>query len=203
MNAIIKRFRQYPPALQLLLGVLALVVMAMIWHDLIWAVSKQLDERTAEYVAAVEQSKLRGSAVTADIERVVLLHGEIQPPRPANTGAAEVTRVVDEIVRRHPVTELVQEMKQRTRFPRGELESLVPARNQPERLGVEVRFTSRPDVAYAVIAELESSSVIESVKDVSMNRVTDARRREVAVTINLEAWVYSPATVPGAGGIRR
>ncbi|MCZ6494322.1 MAG: hypothetical protein O6933_09610, partial [Planctomycetota bacterium] len=63
----------------------------------------------------------------------------------------------------------------------------------------DFRFDAAPDEAIAIIAELESSPMIEAISSVRITRVSGTRK--VTVDLTVEAWIVSAEPRRRMGGV--
>jgi hypothetical protein len=194
---LVERYRAWPRALQW--GALAAIGIAafLLWDSLIRPLSDDLNRQSQVIESNV--SNIRASMAIADelkkIERVAECLGPVTKPGGRAEGATDLNRIVNDVLKKHAVTNQSFDMRVGGKLPTGALMT-VSGGKRPERLAGDLRFTSSTDEAIAIISELESSPEIEMIKSV---RMTKDANRKVKVNLSLEAWVLPVESTKGGG----
>ena len=116
--------------------------------------------------------------------------GSVLPPGDEQKRPLELGQAVDEVLRRHGVSE-ASKSSRRASLPPGELTKKLAAER---RLGIavqDVRFNATPEVASRVLADLEQMPVVASVSRVEINQTSgdDKAKRLVQVALSVETLV--------------
>lgn len=115
--------------------------------------------------------------------------GVVQVPGPGDVARDELHDIVNEVLKRHSVTDDSFASRGTVKAGRDALRGVIPPGRDLEKITGELRFDAEADEAVAIIAELERSPEIESLSNVRLTRKAGARRMTVDVTV--EAWIYS------------
>ena len=169
------------------------------------------------YEALVLQPAAAWSAKAADIERdvaaaratnsntmsVVRLKdpiealGEVELPAKPSESREALQRTVNDVVKKHKVSEVFFDTRGQTSLPRGVLEGVISTTERAEAISGELRFEATQDVIAAVIRDLESSPEIEAVTTVRLNKPAGrVSGQKLNVSLMLEAWVRAPKNTP-------
>jgi hypothetical protein len=192
---LVDRYRALPRALQW--GVLTVIGVAafLLWDATIRPLTDDLDRQAASIEADVGRIRA-GESIAEDfnkVARVVECLGPVAKPGGQGDGADDLTRIVNDVIKKRAVSDWSFDMRLQGKLPTGALASIGDGKRL-ERLAGDLRFTATTEDAMAVIAELESSPEIESIKSL---RVTKDANRKVKVNLSLESWVLPSETTKG------
>ena len=194
---LVERYRSLPRAGQW--GVLAIIgiVAFLLWDATIRPLTDDLN-RKSEHIEA-DVAKIRAGMTIVDdlkkVQRVVEFVGPVVKPGGQAEGGADLLRIVNDVLRKHAVTNPSFDYRPQGKLPNGVL-ATVTGGKRLEKLGGDLRFTSSTEDAIAIISDLESSPEVESVSSV---RMTKDANRKVKVNLSLEAWVLPSETAKGGG----
>lgn len=191
------RFRQWPRAMQWA----ALAAVAIAFFFLWDSVLSDYTDRVARAADGIETQAVevrRAGDIARDLQmvgEVVQGIGPVAKPKDAAKGTRELQDAINEILKKHPVSNQDFDLRTKGRLPPGTLANVTSRRL--DRLTVDLKFLSSPEDATAIIAELESSPVIASVNSV---RIVKDANRKVKVNLTIESWVESSDAGRGARG---
>lgn len=160
------------------------------WHD-------HADEMLKE-VGEAARSENRSRQLRAMREPILGL-GAVETPGNEAQGSNALNDAVNEVLKRHSVTRDSFNLRGATRLPRTTLSQIIQPNQLVQRITGDFRFDAAPDEAVAIIAELESSPVIEAISSVRITRVSGTRK--VTVDLTVEAWIVSAEPRRRMGGV--
>ena len=200
-QTIWNRFRQLPRAVQWA-GLAAIGIglfllydehvrpITTTWHD-------HADEMLTE-VGEAAKSENRSRQLRAMREPILGL-GAVETPGNEAQGSNALNDAVNEVLKRHNVTRDSFNLRGATRLPRSTLSQIIQTNQLVQRITGDLRFDAAPDEAIAIIAELESSPMIEAISSVRITRVSGTRK--VTVDLTVEAWIVSAEPRRRMGGV--
>jgi len=200
-QTIWNRFRQLPRAVQWA-GLAAIGIglfllydehvrpITTTWHD-------HADEMLKE-VGEAAKSENRSRQLRA-IREPILGLGGVETPGNEAQGSNALNDAVNEVLKRHNVTRDSFNLRGATRLPRSTLSQIIQTNQLVQRITGDFRFDAAPDEAIAIIAELESSPMIEAISSVRITRVSGTRK--VTVDLTVEAWIVSAEPRRRMGGV--
>ncbi|MCZ6492729.1 MAG: hypothetical protein O6933_01480 [Planctomycetota bacterium] len=200
-QTIWNRFRQLPRAVQWA-GLAAIGIglfllydehvrpITTTWHD-------HADEMLTE-VGEAAKSENRSRQLRAMREPILGL-GAVETPSNEAQGSNALNDAVNEVLKRHNVTRDSFNLRGATRLPRSTLSQIIQTNQLVQRITGDLRFDAAPDEAIAIIAELESSPMIEAISSVRITRVSGPRK--VTVDLTVEAWIVSAEPRRRMGGV--
>ncbi|MFB3138343.1 MAG: hypothetical protein ACE10B_03885 [Phycisphaerales bacterium] len=200
-QTIWNRFRQLPRAVQwaslaaIGIGLFLLYdehvrPITTTWHD-------HADEMLKE-VGEAARSENRSRQLRAMREPILGL-GAVETPSNEAQGSNALNDAVNEVLKRHNVTRDSFNLRGATRLPRSTLSQIIQTNQLVQRITGDFRFDAAPDEAIAIIAELESSPMIEAISSVRITRVSGTRK--VTVDLTVEAWIVSAEPRRRMGGV--
>lgn len=200
-QTIWNRFRQLPRAVQWA-GLAAIGIglfllydehvrpITTTWHD-------HADEMLKEVgVAAMSENRSRQLRT---MREPILGLGAVETPGNEAQGSNALNDAVNDVLKRHSVTRDSFNLRGATRLPRRTLSQIIQTNQLVQRITGDLRFDAAPDEAVAIIAELESSPVIEDISSVRITRVSGTRK--VTVDLTVEAWIVSAEPRKRMGGV--
>ncbi|MCH8152606.1 MAG: hypothetical protein IH830_09575 [Planctomycetes bacterium] len=160
------------------------------WHD-------HADEILKE-VGEAARSENRSRQLRAMREPILGL-GAVETPGNEAQGSNALNDAVNEVLKRHTVARDSFNLRGATRLPRNTLSQIIQPNQLVQRITGDFRFDAAPDEAVAIIAELESSPMIEAISSVRITRVSGTRK--VTVDLTVEAWIVSAEPRKRMGGV--
>lgn len=154
--------------------------------ELVWKYAREWSAESTQIEQALDRGGRRAGTVTTDLRRSVATFGPLEPPGPAATGREELARAIDEALRAHKVNGYGYEARTGQRVKDADAATLGGA---IDRLQAEVKFEVGADELPSLVAELESSPVIDGITSLRLERVDAGRKVKVQATI--ESWVIS------------
>ena len=195
---LVNRFLALPRAMQWALLAIAGMVLLVIWDYGINPVSDLVSRKSSEIEQKV--SEVRASRqISGDFKRMeplVVSLGPVQAPRSEAAGSAAFTTLVNDLMKKHGITDQNFNLRQRGNLPKNALTEILQGK-RAERLTADLKFSAKPEVAVAILADLESSPDIEQISQV---RLTKDQNGKVKVHYVLEAWVIAAEGSSSATG---
>lgn len=186
LERVIQQVQQMPRATQWAICALLGLILFLIWDQVAWPLTNDWKQRADAIQNDVQQVK----ASQDILEQFQSLHsqitaiGAVKIPGDKARRISAVQNIVNEILGKYSVSEQSFGITD-GRVKRGTLSSISGIRKLSAIKG-ELQFTATPDVATAIIAELESDENIEFISVVRLNK---APGRKIKVRLTLEAWV--------------
>ncbi len=106
--------------------------------------------------------------------------------------SGELNARLEEILRQRKVSSLSIRARAPVPLGRSAMDDVIGEGEQVQRLILDIDFESSPEVAAAVLADLEQAREVASVGRVSMRRLDRGGQRAVQVSLSPEAWVIAP-----------
>lgn len=147
------------------------------------ALQAGVDRRNERARAESEAGRLR-SLAAANFGAPAL------PGRAERSG--ELNARLEEVFRGRAVGSLAMKARAPVALGRGALEAGLQEIEQAQRLIVDVDFESTPDVATAVLADLERAGEIAAINRIILRKIEKDGKKLVQVSISPEAWVIGP-----------
>lgn len=169
----------------LVLGVLVLLGW-VVADEFLWAPARSWAAESERIEQALDRGTRRESSVTSDLRRSVATFGAVQAPGPAANGREELARSIDEVLRKHKVAGYSYEARTGQRVKDADAGMLGAA---IDRLQAEVKFETKAEDLPKVIADLESSPVIDGISALRIDK--NDQTRKITVQATIEAWVQS------------
>lgn len=198
---LLNRFLALPRAVQWALLAASGIALFIMWDSWIGPIVENLD-RQAETISNDVRSIRAARDLADDLRKpdlagIVTAVGAVTPPRNPATGTNSFTAVVNELMKKHGITDQDFSLRTRGKLQKNALIGVLPAGKRAERLTGDLKFSAKPDVAVAILAALESSPDIEQVSSV---RMTKDQNGKVKVQYTLEAWVTANETAASGAG---
>jgi len=190
-NSMLVRFLALPRAVQWALLAAIGVGLFLVWDSWIAPLKDDLDKKSSLIEAQVRE--IRGGRDLVDVlnkpelKNVVIGVGTVKPPRSPSTGTRAFTDVVNALMRKHGITDQDFSLRTRGKLQKNALVQVLNGK-RGERLTGELKFYAKPEVAMAILSELEASPDIEQVANV---RLTKDQAGKIKVQYTLEAWVIA------------
>ncbi|MDA0802360.1 MAG: hypothetical protein O2819_01185 [Planctomycetota bacterium] len=151
-----------------------------------WAAEWRTEGDRIEQLMRRDQTQVaEGNAA----RNLILIHGDLRPPRDAASGSQELAEAITQAMERQHISGFSFEARGASKLPAGSFANAVPAGQRVDRASVEVSFESQVEEAIKVIAELESEPALDAIHSLAMD--WDETRRKVTVRLVLDAWVLS------------
>ncbi len=198
---LLNRFLSLPRAIQWALLAAIGVTLFLAWDSWVGPMVEDLD-RKAETISNDVRSIRAARDLATDLRKTELSNivtgvGAVRPPRSPAAGTGSFTTVVNELMKKHGITDQDFSLRTRGKLPKNALIGVLPAGKRAERLTGDLKFSAKPEVAVAILAALESSPDIEQVSSV---RMTKDQGGKVKVQYTLEAWVQATETATAGSG---
>lgn len=186
LEKVIQQVRQMPRATQWAVYALLGLLLFLIWDQAVWPLTNDWKQRADAIHNDVRQVKTSQELLEQfqSLQSQIIALGEVKLPGDKARRISAVQSSVNEILGKHSVSEQSFSITD-GRVKRGTLASVSGIRKLGAIKG-ELQFTSTPDIAAAIIAELESD---ENIEFISVIRFTKAPGKKVKVKLTLEAWV--------------
>lgn len=199
-NKLIERFLAQPRAIQWAVLAALGVVIFLAWDSWIgpWQeqLSRDADNIESQVREVRDSRKLAEELRKPDMEAVVVGVGAVRAPRNAAAGSSAFTGVVNQLMKQHAITDQDFSLRTRGKLPKNVLVQVLGGK-RAERLTGDLKFSAKPDVALAILNELESSPDIEQVSSV---RLTKDQGGKVKAHYVVEAWIVASDGSSTAGG---
>jgi hypothetical protein len=166
-------------------------VLLIIWTDYVLALAAAWNEQAdalladAREAAGGERRLSRMNGLRNTIQGL----GPVQRPGTESQAELALNDAVNEVLKRHRVSDDSFNYRGPEKLPRGTLSEILRTSQRAERITGDLRFDASPTEAFAIIAELEASPTIEAVSDVRMT--LQGGRQKVRVDLTVESWIVS------------
>jgi hypothetical protein len=196
-STFIERFRQWPRAMQWAAIAGAIVAAFFLMDSFVWPLASAWSERADNIQRGV--SEVRADAALAGrfeaIKNTVKSLGPVELPETEAEGNAALNDIYNSVRKNHQISNDSFEVRKSASISGTPLAGISKGKSV-SRLTGELKFESTPEVAMAIITELESSPMIESISSV---RITRDAQPKVKVQLTIEAWVYAADVRRGGG----
>lgn len=180
----VERFRALSPAGKLAVAGIGVLLLWLAMETWSWGWARSWGEqadRMERVLADAREIADRGDAATMGAAEIF---GPLDPPGGESEGAEAMAQAVVEVVKRNRVSEFSYDAQRASSSLGG---NAVVGGQRLSRISGELQFESSPEAASAIIAGLESSPHIESVRSIRIQRKEGDRK--VGVRLTVEAWV--------------
>lgn len=186
LEKVIQKVQQMPRATQWAVYAFMGLFLFLIWDQVVWPLTNEWKQRADAIHNDVRQVKASQEILEQfqSLQPQIIALGKVKLPGDKARRISAVQNSVNEILSKHSVSEQSFSITD-GRVKRGTLASVSGIRKLGAIKG-ELQFTSTPEIAVAIIAELESDVNIEFI---SVIRFTKAPGKKVKVKLTLEAWV--------------
>ncbi|MHC4709371.1 MAG: hypothetical protein ACYTA3_02855 [Planctomycetota bacterium] len=190
-QTIWRRYRRLPRAGQWAVAAALGAVLLIIWTDYVLALAAVWNEQAdalladAREAAGGERRLSRMNGLRNTIQGL----GPVQRPGTESQAELALNDAVNEVLKRHRVSDDSFNYRGPEKLPRGTLSEILRTSQRAERITGDLRFDASPTEAIAIIAELEASPTIEAVSDVRMT--LQGGRQKVRVDLTVESWIVS------------
>jgi hypothetical protein len=169
----------------------AALALFLLVNDVIWPSGSEWKQRANDIEAAIAEVRRDAglSRSFVEMQSTVIALGPVQMPATEAEGNAALNQIYNTVRKNHAISNDSFELSKATKLTGTPLAKLV-GRRTVSRLTGNLKFDATPEVAMAVIAELESSPLIESISSV---RITRDAQPKVKVQLTLETWVLTDA----------
>lgn len=187
-STIMQRFNRMPRAARWAVSAGIVVILFLVYDEAVGPLTRSWNDQADHMLADVEraaggrqqQRKLRS------IKESVLALGPVQMPAGESEGNAELHAIVNDVLKRHPVSNDSFNYRGASKLPRGTLRSALDPGQRIERVSGDLRFDAEPDRALAIITEIEDSPYVESISSIRLTRQGGPR---ITVDLTIEAWI--------------
>ncbi len=196
LNELTEQFQNLSRVMQFAVVAGVALALFIIWDYGIRPVSSEWawqSERIQNQVRQVRQAERLNARIRGVGETVQAL-GPVQLPPPADSGAEQLSRAWDQLLKEFSVSNPSFNIRFGGNLGGSALMS-VTGGQRAQIINGDVRFQASPDDAIEIISRLESRPEVSVIRDVTINR-TGSRR--VGVRMTIEGWV-----VPTEGGQSR
>jgi hypothetical protein len=198
-QSLLDRFLALPRALQWAgLGALGLLLF-LIWDSYLKDLTDEINLKSQRILTQVAEVRSAADTTavlnTAELRPVVQAIGAVAKPRSETAGAGAFTDVVNSLVKKHGISDHSFSLRARGKLPKNALIGALPAGKRAERMTADLKFSAKPEVALAALADIESSPDIEQVSSVRLVKDTNGKVKAHYV---LEAWVIASDAPSGA-----
>jgi len=184
-----ERWSALPLRWKRLLVVAAVVLGFVLYMDWIWPIAERWNAESDRIEAVLERAEGNRSDLPSSLEAAVESLGPIRIPSTEGEGSIALAETVNAAIRNQPVTNFSFDARAGARLPPAALREIASgAGDRVERVVGEIGFTSTPEQAAQIIAELEASPDLESISRLRISRSQTMDRR-VDVKMTVEAWV--------------
>jgi hypothetical protein len=194
---LVNRFLALPRAMQWALLAIAGMLLFVTWDRGINPISDWVSRKSSGIEQQVREVRA-SRQISGDFQRMeplVVSLGPVQAPRSEAAGSAAFTTLVNDLMKKHGITDQNFNLRQRGNLPKNALTEILQGK-RAERLTADLKFSAKPEVAVAILADLESSPDIEQISQV---RLTKDQNGKVKAAYVLEAWVTAgQGAAPGA-----
>jgi hypothetical protein len=186
------RFLALPRVMQWAsLAVIGLLVF-LIWDSFVKEFTDDINLKSDRILAQVREVQTNRT-IAADLRRrdteaLVTSVGLVATPRSEATGGAAFTDVVNGLVKKHGIADDSFSLRAPAKLPKTALQGALPPGKRAERVIGDLKFSAKPEVAMAILADIESSPDIEQVSSVRLTKDTNGKIKAHFV---LEAWVIA------------
>lgn len=187
LDRVITQLNEQPRAIQWALYAAMGMALFLIWDQAVAPISEQW-KRDADVI----QTKLQQVRAGADlIDRFDTMKdkisgiGPVEIPPGKKQGQESILRAINEVLRNHTVSDESISTTDGKRFRSGTL-SKIAGSKRIESLKVDFEYVATPEVAIAIISELEANPEIEFIRTI---RLSKEPNQKIKVQLTFEKWV--------------
>ncbi|MCI0629108.1 MAG: hypothetical protein L0Y44_00460 [Phycisphaerales bacterium] len=186
-----------PRAVQWLMWAALGTALLLVWDQFLAPIADEWNQRADRIQNNVKQ--VRDGEQLANqfrgINTVVTSLGPVEAPEDQAAGSNSLNDAVISVVQKHGAanSNFSFSWRSKGKINRPSL-ALTKPNQRVERLTADVKFDSTPQVAAAIIADLESSPDVEAIESVRLVRDSGGK---VKAHVTVEAWVLSTETPRG------
>lgn len=189
MSALTDRIRTYPLWIRALVGLLAVVALVLVWRDFVWATAVGWNQEVDDNLAELREMTAEQESFSLTEHQVIVSLGHVELPGTKQRTTDHLAQAISRVLEQQPVRNRNVTYGGQTMMRRGSLRGLVDPARQAIRVSYDVRFDSTPEVASAVITELESHPAVESLSSVRMTKSNaPGMQGRLIVNLTVEAW---------------
>jgi hypothetical protein len=189
-QTIWQRYRRLPRAGQWAVVAVLGIALFMIWDYYVLSLAAAWNEQADDLLADAREAaggERRLSRMNG-LRNTIQGLGPVQRPGTESQAELALNDAVNEVLKRHRVSDDSFNYRGPEKLPRGTLSEVLRTSQRAERITGDLRFDASPTEAIAIIAELEASPTIEAVSDV---RMTLQGGQKVRVDLTVESWIVS------------
>jgi hypothetical protein len=190
-QTIWQRYRRLPRAGQWAVVAVLGIALFMIWDYYVLSLAAAWNEQADDLLADAREAaggERRLSRMNG-LRNTIQGLGPVQRPGTESQAELALNDAVNEVLKRHRVSDDSFNYRGPEKLPRGTLSEVLRTSQRAERITGDLRFDASPTEAIAIIAELEASPTIEAVSDVRMT--LQGGRQKVRVDLTVESWIVS------------
>ncbi|MAI67863.1 MAG: hypothetical protein CMJ26_08315 [Phycisphaerae bacterium] len=165
----------------------------LVWDATVADIGAQWSAKANEIKMQIQEVN-KPIQLTSSDKKNIATFGEVSLPRSKAIGTAEMTDAVHAILESHNVKNDEYTRTKTTRMKSGSLPGIAKSGQQIEQIIGDIRFEATQEDILKVIADLESSSAIDTVSDI---RLTRKEGRLIRVDLAVEAWVVASSSRKG------
>ena len=184
-NAQIERFSELPRTWQWVLLATIFMVAFLSWAYIVAPIGDNWAEQ-ADRIESDLQRTSSGIAMDTHTKNAVMMFGPLDLPNKKADGSLTLIESVQEILAGRGITNDTFYQSQSANIKASVLPGVARAGEKIERIKGELDFESKPDVAIAVIADMERSSDIEAISNLKIDKLGNG---QVRTRLTVEAWV--------------
>ena len=183
------RWSELPLRWKRLLIAVGIVLGFVLYVDWVWPIAERWNAESDRIEAVLDRAEGNRLELPNSLAATVESLGPIRIPSTEGEGSIALAETVNAAIRNHPVSNFSFDARAGARLPPAALREIASgAGDRVERVVGEIGFTSTPEEAADIIAELEASPDLESISRLRITRSQTLDRR-VDVKMTVEAWV--------------
>jgi hypothetical protein len=194
-SGLIARITSLPLATLLLIGLGAfLAIYFFIAEPIIDSTNRALAgaESKSALIATYSKTAAALEEAASTVATGMKRFGNIEMPGDPEKRPLEFNQAVDDILRRHSVRESTSNSRT-SPLGAGPLNARVGSEFRVDRLQRDIQFTADPDIAAAVIADLERAAIVATISRLQIRQADgkDKGTKLVRVTMTVETWLLA------------
>lgn len=172
-------------------GVVAIVafVLYLFIDDYCWSLAREWSAKADEIHALLERGQSRAGPLPKALDETIRAYGPVEIPGSESEGSQGLAAAVNDVVKRHRVSNYSYDANAGTRLPGSAMASVAGSGQRIERVEGELNFESSPDEAGAILAELEATPGVDAISALRMDWLDASRKVSVRTTV--QAWVLA------------
>jgi len=189
MAGLYERIQALPRAGQWSLYAMIGFMLFLVWSEVLNPRAVDWANKADRIVANVEELRTYadGARNQREIRSVALAVGPVQPPRKQKQGRSAIQEKVMAVLQKYDASDDDFSVRGGAKLSNKMLTKNAGVQ-RIRRIEADVSFVATAENTTRIIAELESSPVIERITQVRLVRAGD--RRALSVALDLECWVF-------------
>ena len=184
-NTHVERFKGLPRSWQWILLATTFMVAFLTWAYVIAPIGDGWAEQANRIEADLDRTS-SGIAMDAHTKNAVMIFGPLDLPNKKADGSLTLIENVQMILADRGITNDTFYQSQSANIKASVLPGVARAGEKIERIKGELDFESKPEVAIAIIADMERSPEIEAISNLKMDKLGNG---QVRTRLTVEAWV--------------